>query len=65
MKKLTREERINKFFTVMINTAIDCGLEFIDDCGHVSVRDKVDNKNHCYTRIDDVIEGNNLMVDHI
>ena len=26
MKKLTGEERINKFFTVMINIAINCGL---------------------------------------
>ena len=26
MKKLTGEERINKFFTVMINTVIDYGI---------------------------------------
>lgn len=26
MKKLTGEERINKFFTVMINIAINCGI---------------------------------------
>lgn len=26
MKKLTGEERINRFFTVMINTVINCEL---------------------------------------
>lgn len=26
MKKLTGEERINRFFTVIINTVINCGL---------------------------------------
>lgn len=26
MKKLTGEERINRFFTVMINTVINCGI---------------------------------------
>ena len=26
MKKLTGEERINRFFTVMINIVINCGI---------------------------------------
>ena len=56
----SRQDRYNDFFVCLIDSAEKNGLEFVDDCGHISVRDK-DHKNQKYVRIDDVIEGNHLM----
>lgn len=60
----SRQERYNDFFNTLIENAKKNGLEFVDDCGHVSVRDKGD-KNGKYIRIDDVIYGNKLMAEKL
>ena len=54
--------KYDEFFNTLIESAKKNGLEFVNDCGHISVRIKGDKSGN-YIRIDDVINGNNLMVE--
>ena len=54
----------DEFFNTIIESAKKNGLEFVDDCGHISVRIKGDKSGN-YVRIDDVINGNKLMVERL
>ena len=54
----------DNFFNTLIESAKKNGLEFVDDCGHVSIRIKGDKSGN-YVRIDDVLSGNNLIVEKL
>ena len=53
-------ERYDNFFETLIKSAAKNGFEFVDDCGHISIREKNDTSGN-YVRIDDVLSGKNLI----
>ena len=57
-------DKYDDFFNTLIESAEKNGLEFVNDCGHISIRIKGDKSGN-YVRIDDVLKGNNLIAEKL